>query len=290
MPDDGAIARAAAPGAGAGPPAGTGEPAGHRPRIVSGWGLPVPRRLLVAEVWLLFGVSLGASGANAFVSLIGNLTAGKSLQAQTALINGTKAVGRPWLDLAFQLVALALAFVPVLLAGHFLIRSGESMAAIGVTRRVPARDVVLGLALASLVGGTGLFLYLGARGAGANLTVVPENLPDVWWRIPVLLLAAVKDGVVEEVLVVGYLLHRLRQLGWGDNRALLTSALVRGSYHLYQGIGGFAGNAVMGLLFGRIYQRTGRTMPLVIAHATIDAVAFVGYALLAGKVSWLPVP
>ena len=46
----------------------------------------------------------------------------------------------------------------------------------------------------------------------------------------------------------------------------------------------------MGLLFGRIYQRTGRTMPLVIAHATIDAVAFVGYALLAGKVSWLPTP
>ena len=112
----------------------------------------------------------------------------------------------------------------------------------------------------------------------------------MWWRIPVLLLAAVKDGVVEEVLVCqDSLLHRLRQFGWGDNRALATSALVR-SYHLYQGIGGFAGNAVMGLLFGRIYQRTGRTMPLVIAHVTIDAVAFVGYALLAGKVSWLPVP
>jgi membrane protease YdiL (CAAX protease family) len=277
MPDEGATARA--PGDPAAPP--PGEP---------GAQLPVPRRLLVAEVWLLFGVSLGASGATALVSLMGNLTAGRSLQTQTALINGTRAPGRPWLDLAFQLLALTLAFVPVLLADHFLIRSGESMADIGVTRRVPARDVALGLALAALVGGTGLFLYLGARGAGANLTVVPENLPDVWWRIPVLLLAAVKDGVVEEVLVVGYLLHRLRQFGWGDNRALVTSALVRGSYHLYQGIGGFAGNAVMGLLFGRIYQRTGRTMPLVIAHVTIDAVAFVGYALLAGKVSWLPIP
>jgi hypothetical protein len=30
--------------------------------------------------------------------------------------------------------------------------------------------------------------------------------------------------------------------------------------------------------------------PLIIAHALIDAVTFVGYALLAGHVSWLPAP
>jgi membrane protease YdiL (CAAX protease family) len=44
----------------------------------------------------------------------------------------------------------------------------------------------------------------------------------------------------------------------------------------------------MGLLFGRIFQRTGRVLPLVIAHSLIDIVAFVGYVLLAGNVSWLP--
>ena len=66
------------------------------------------------------------------------------------------------------------------------------------------------------------------------------------------------------------------------------SAVVRGSYHLYQGFGGFVGNVVMGLLFGWLYLRWRRTMPLVAAHTLIDAVAFVGYALLRGKVSWLP--
>ena len=65
---------------------------------------------------------------------------------------------------------------------------------------------------------------------------------------------------------------------------------MRGSYHFYQGVGGFAGNAVMGLLFGKLYQRWGRVGPLVVAHSLIDIVAFVGYALLAGKVSWLPTP
>ena len=103
-----------------------------------------------------------------------------------------------------------------------------------------------------------------------------------------LVLSAAQNAVLEEVLVAGYLLHRLRQLGWSDNRALLVSALLRGSYHLYQGFGGFAGTVAMGLLFGRLYQRWGRVTPLVVAHTLIDVVAFVGYAELAGHVSWLP--
>ena len=64
--------------------------------------------------------------------------------------------------------------------------------------------------------------------------------------------------------------------------------MLRGSYHLYQGLGGFVGNAIMGVIFGRLYQRWGRAMPMLIAHTLIDAVAFIGYAELAGHVSWLP--
>ena len=43
-----------------------------------------------------------------------------------------------------------------------------------------------------------------------------------------------------------------------------------------------------GLLFGWLFKRWGRVMPMIVAHALIDSVAFIGYALLAGKVSWLP--
>jgi CAAX amino terminal protease family. len=64
--------------------------------------------------------------------------------------------------------------------------------------------------------------------------------------------------------------------------------VLRGSYHLYQGFGGFIGNLAMGVVFGRLYQRWGRTTPLIIAHSLIDAVAFAGYAVLHGHVSWLP--
>jgi membrane protease YdiL (CAAX protease family) len=104
----------------------------------------------------------------------------------------------------------------------------------------------------------------------------------------VLMLSALQNALLEEVVVVGYLLTRLRQLGVGRPAAIGTSALVRGSYHLYQGVGGFVGNAVMGLLFGWLYTRWGRVTPLVVAHTVLDLVAFVGYALLAGHVWWLP--
>ena len=250
----------------------------------------MPRRWLVQELWLVFALSLGASGVRAFLDLIADLNSGVPLSKQATALNVSHAPGHPWIDLLFQLFDLAIGVVPVFLALHFLMRSGESRHDIGLDGREPGLDLVRGAALAAVVGGAGLGFYLLAHASGANLTVVAEDLPDVWWRFPVLVLSAAQNGLLEEVLVAGYLLHRLRQLGWSDGRALTLSALLRGSYHLYQGLGGFAGNAIMGVIFGRLYQRWGRCAPLFIAHTLMDTVAFVGYALLVGKVSWLPAP
>ena len=250
----------------------------------------VPRRWLVTELWLVFALSLGASAVRAVIALLADLASGRPLGAQNAVLDGSLAPGRPWLDLALQVVYLVSGLVPVALALHLLTRSGQRRATIGFDLRRPGPDLARGTVLAAVVGGTGLAFYLAVHAAGLALTVVPEDLPAVWWRIPVLLASAAQNAVLEEVLVGGYLLHRLRQLGWGENRALAVSAVLRGSYHLYQGLGGFVGNLVMGLLFGRLYQRWGRVGPFVAAHTLIDAVAFVGYALLAGHVGWLPVP
>ncbi len=142
--------------------------------------------------------------------------------------------------------------------------------------------------LAAVIGGAGLGLYLAAFHLGISLTVVPESLPAVWWRIPVLILSAAHDGILEEILVIGYLLRRLDQLRWTPWKAILFAAVLRGSYHLYQGFGAFIGNAVMGVIFGILYRRWGRVTPFIIAHTLIDAVTFVGYAALVGRVSWIP--
>jgi hypothetical protein len=99
----------------------------------------------------------------------------------------------------------------------------------------------------------------------------------------VLILAALQNGLLEEVIAVGYLYERTRDLGWDRLRFVVASSLLRGAYHLYQGIGPFLGNVIMGVVFSWFYtSRWGRrrVVPLVVAHTLLDVVAFVGYALV----------
>jgi membrane protease YdiL (CAAX protease family) len=248
------------------------------------------RHLVILEVWLVLALSLGRSGVFALVDLIASWTEPGKLASQNAVLNSSRAPGRPWLDLVLQLLALGFGLTPVLLVIYLLVRSGQGTKTIGLDASRPRQDVVRGAVVAAVIGGAGLVLYLVTHALGVELTVVPENLPDVWWRIPVLVLSALQNALLEEIVVVGYFITRLRQLGWSTRSSIITSALVRGSYHLYQGLGGFAGNAVMGLVFGWLYSRWGRVGPLVVAHTLMDVVAFVGYALLAGHVGWLPTP
>ena len=251
---------------------------------------PQAARLQRWEIVCVFAVSLGASGVYALVQFLGSLTAQQSLAKQQVVVHGTLAPGRPLLDLTLQLLNVTLSLAPVLLVFYLLARAGEGPSSIGVDASQPGRDLARGAALAAVIGGSGLGLYLIAYHIGVELNVVAENLPAVWWRIPVLLLSAAQNAILEEVVVLGYLMSRLERLGVRPSRAVAISAVVRGSYHLYQGAGGFIGNAVMGAIFGVLYRRWGRVTPMIIAHFLIDAVTFVGYALLAGHVSWLPKP
>ena len=250
-----------------------------------------PRKLQIWEIITVFAVSLGASGIYALVQYIGSLTAQQAVSKQAVIVHGTLAPGRPLLDLFLQLTNITLSLAPVLLVFYLLARAGERPTkTLGLDASQPGKDLAWGALLAAVIGGAGLGLYLIAYHAGVELNVVAENLPAVWWRFPVLVLSAAQNGILEEVVVVGYLLSRLDKLGVNPVAAIAISAVIRGSYHLYQGIGAFFGNAAMGVIFGIFYRKYGRIAPLIVAHTLIDAVTFVGYALLVGHVSWLPAP
>ena len=244
-------------------------------------------RMIRWELFSVFAVSLGASALNAALSLIGSLLQRQSLGSQQALLVGPEAANN-WLDLVLELAGIATALAPVVLVFYLLARTGEGPADMGLDATQPVKDTLRGAVLAAVIGGAGLALYLAAYHLKLELNVVPEDLPAVWWRTPVLILSAAHDGILEEVLVIGYLLRRLDQLRWDPWKAIVFSAVLRGCYHLYQGFGAFIGNAAMGLIFGFLYRRWGRVTPLIIAHTLIDTVTFVGYAALHGRVSWIP--
>ena len=94
-------------------------------------------RLIKAEIFVVLSVSLGASALVALVRLIGALTAPRELKGQQAVLVGSLAPGRPWLDLTLQLVDVAISVAPVGLVAYLLVRSGESMRTIGVAGAAP---------------------------------------------------------------------------------------------------------------------------------------------------------
>lgn len=257
---------------------------------------------LWVEIALVLGLSLGKSAVYSVVSLLDKLTRAP-LGEQTTSMNGSLS-RRPGFDLTYQLLDVFFALVPVALALYllFALTGRNPFALLGFGVRRPNRsagasigyDAGTGFALFLAMGVGTLGVYSAGRALGVTTAIVPANLDEHWWTIPVLLLSAVRHGVLEEVIVVGFLFHHLRRLGWGRGAwgpwsIILVSALLRGSYHLYQGIGPFLGNVAMGIVFGWFYQRgvergQPRVMPLVVAHALLDAAGFVGYALLGSAI------
>ncbi|MBK8459125.1 MAG: CPBP family intramembrane metalloprotease [Micropruina sp.] len=237
------------------------------------------------EVLLVLGLSLGQSAVYSVLSLAEKLTRPVPLSQQTTTMNSSVTPDRPWLDLSYQLAGIVFPLVPALLA-LYLLRLSFDRGQIGLDWTRPGRDAVVGLAIAAGIGLPGLALYFGARQLGLNTNVQPANLGAEWWTIPVLIGLAVMNGVLEEVIIVGFWFTRMRQAGWLPAAVLLGSALLRGTYHLYQGFGGFVGNLAMGLIFGWLYLRYKRVGPLVAAHIVLDLVAFIGYALVAPYTDW----
>lgn len=242
------------------------------------------RRALRIEIAVVLAVTFGLSAYSALLNLIESVLLG--LTGRVVALNPRRS--------PFDLIDLGLNLAWVFqltawgaLAVYLLWRSGIGPTAMGLGRPRWRADLLGALGLAALIGLPGLALYQIARILGMNASVEPAELYDTWWRIPVLLLTAFANGWAEEVVVVGFLLTRLRELRVSPAVAVVISSVLRGLYHLYQGFGAGLGNLAMGLVFGTVYVRTGRLWPLVIAHALIDGVAFVGYALAADHLSWL---
>lgn len=254
---------------------------------------PRRRRLVWVEIAVVLTATFALSGYTSILSIVQALLDAAPLSEQTQTLNAS-ASQNPWLDLAYQLGRIARltawALLPLVLLWHSRISTrAMGLFVPGGRDRWPAvgSDLARGAGLAALIGIPGLALYLGAVAIGANTTVEASGLGASWWRIPTLLLSALANSGAEELVVVVYLAIRLRQLGLSVAAVIAFSAVLRGSYHLYQGFGGGLGNLVMGACFVAFWLAFRRAWPLIWAHFLLDAFAFIGYAVLAPHVSWL---
>ena len=230
--------------------------------------LPLPRRTLAEETLVVLSLSLLASAVFAILTLFEFPVEG----ARVASVSQSTMLARQVLGSVFGLA-------PVWLVVYLVRRSGEGIHALGLRTDRVRDDVLQGIALFAVVGLAGIGVYLAAVELGVNRFVVPVPPLGHWWTVPVLVLNAVEAALLEELVVVAYLVTRLRQLGLTESASVGASALLRGTYHLYQGWGGFLGNLAMGALFGTVFSRTRRVWPIVVAHLLLDVGAGLGYIL-----------
>ncbi|QNH95381.1 CPBP family intramembrane glutamic endopeptidase [Corynebacterium anserum] len=235
------------------------------------------------ELLIVLTVTYGASGLRAILRLIDATLSSTKLNEQTATLNAQQSP-TPWLDPLLQISSSGVLFAwgglaVLLLLRHVPLRTNLAPRTVW---RMRSKDWLFGAGLAAIIGLPGLLFYFTALHLGLTKQVVPSGLDDNVWQLPLLILNSWANGFAEEIIVVAWLGTRLRQLRVPWPWVFFFSALLRGSYHLYQGYSAGVGNIVMGLFYLWYWKKTGRVWPLIIAHGLIDSVAFVGYTMLGG--------
>ena len=223
------------------------------------------RRRLTVEVLIVLAIFPLPYVINAVVSLIQSaLHAGASGRYPLPI---SSHLGFSFLiDMILALEPLAAAALAIYLLS---IRDEGGGRAIGLDRSDPRQDLALFLPvflLCFFVPELGVSLLLKATHVR---TIAPQSqiLPAYFSIVGII--TAVTAGVVEEIVVLGFLVRRLEQLGLKPVAVVAIAVLVRISYHVYYGWGvlPILAWAVASVL---MYQRFRRLWPFIVVHALWD--------------------
>jgi membrane protease YdiL (CAAX protease family) len=164
------------------------------------------------------------------------------------------------------------ALVPLALL--LLARTGQPPSILGIGRPSFRQDIWPGLALAAASFGAEIPVALALSPVLAHDSSLVNNVAIghvpayyVIWGIAVSAITA----IAEEVLVNGYLITRLGQLGWTPRSALILSLGLRTSYHIYYGLG-FLLTIPFGYFVTRSFQKHHRLNRSIAAHFLFDAI------------------
>lgn len=274
------------------PPRPTGEP--DAATRLFGWARWLPGRLQRAasaadrrpsgwEILVVLAIFPGVAISSALVALAQTL----GNYSDDATHTPNLLPGHGSVSALLLLVIVVWDFAPALLVWYLMRLSGGGMRAFGLDRRTPRADVARSgkVVLYAFVPG---FLLLGIL---TPLTPHHDKLAQDPGHLALLyllpsLVQALSAGVVEEIVVLGFLVHRLEQRGWTGWQLYAVCIAVRVSYHLYYGTGAI-GLLVWGGMSVFLYRRRRRVLTFVIAHVAWDVQAFLD-TFFHGNVAWVP--
>ncbi|HEY5244631.1 MAG TPA: CPBP family intramembrane glutamic endopeptidase [Acidimicrobiales bacterium] len=223
------------------------------------------RRLQGWETLVVLSVFPLAATFSALVLLIEHLTLDIAIDAPIAIRAPL------WVDLLLNVIFLLLELSAVFLVWYLMVRSGEGLTAINLGGRRWRTDLAFLLPVFFAVFLLPLWLgrgILAAAGLHAYAVIGPE-FSARWADVALQCVHGAVSGVIEEVVVLGFLVRRLEQRGWPVAAIVVVDAGVRLSYHVYYGPGVIevAPWAVVSVL---VYLRIRRLLPFIICHAIYD--------------------
>jgi membrane protease YdiL (CAAX protease family) len=232
---------------------------------------PTTRRSLVWETRaVLFGFLLiGVTGAIISIALhvygVGQLTPFPTIIRHNPVGNLVVAILDYFPTAAFVPIALFLLF-----------RTGQTPKVMGLGVPSFRKDIwpALGLVLAAF--GSEIVLGIILRPLLTSQAALSEH--SVVGHVPTYyilygLAVSATTAINEEVLVNGYLMVRLEQLGWSPGKALALSLTLRTSYHIYYGVG-FILTVPFGYFVTKSFQKNRRLNRSITAHFLFDAIVF----------------
>ena len=235
---------------------------------------PRARRLLRWELLIVLAIFPLPATISALVSMTNHIVQGGA-QASHASDLIPDSVS---LSVLFGLLIELSSVAAAALVWYLLVRSGEGTSSIGLDKRHPRQDAAYVLPVFLLVF-VASFLVGGLLETALHLKSFPVDDPVHGLAyLPVLLVSGLVAGIVEETVVLGYLVRRLEQLGFGTFPIVVIGVAVRASYHVYYGPGVIPIIlwATASIIF---YRKIRRLAPFIIVHSLWDMSLFLGQAV-----------
>jgi hypothetical protein len=227
------------------------------------------RRQFVLETWFVMIAFLVPLVISAVLSFFHSYS-GASEQRFPSIVSND--VGNLLLGILAYLPVLAV--VPIAL--FLLWRTGQGRRQLGLGLPSFRRDVLPGLGIAAAGFGVEILMiialspFLSKHSKLVNAVSV-GHYPK-YYLIEAIFMSAV-TAITEEVLVNGYLITRLYQLGWSPRASLVLSLALRTSYHVYYGLG-FLLTIPFGYFVTRSFQKHAKLNRPIVAHFLYDAILF----------------
>lgn len=182
--------------------------------------------------------------------------------------------GHPLENMIIGMIAYLAVACVVPLALLLLTRTGQSPKVLGLGWPGLRSDIgpAIGIMGASFGSEIVLLLVLAPllnAASRLNASAPVGNVPHYYviWG----LMISATTAIAEEVLMNGYLMTRLSQLGWSPTSALILGIVLRTSYHVYYGIG-FVATIPFAYFVTRSFQKRGRLTRPIVAHFLYDGI------------------